>query len=96
MRIIAFAALVAYLLSAPALSLADEQPDASQAVDDAADVQPVVDSAPAMTTRDLDPPTSVAPFSAAPQDASEETSLPLDLLANPPQPLPPGPPNRLP
>jgi PBP1b-binding outer membrane lipoprotein LpoB len=100
MRITAALTLVGCLLFAPIQSLADGQSDPSEVVDstaDAVDAQPVVDSAPAVTTRTLDPPTSVSPFNeATPQADSEETRVPLDVASDPPQPLPPGPPNRLP
>jgi hypothetical protein len=100
MRITAALSLVGCLLLVPIQRLADRPADPSQVVEstaDAVDAQPLVDTAPAVTTRNLDPPTSVTPFSeATPQADSEETRVPLDVASDAPQPLPPGPPNRLP
>jgi hypothetical protein len=106
MRIAALLVLIACLVLAPAQSLADELPADGQAdsvdiqpeVTDAVDVQPeVADATPAMSTRTLDPPTVVDPFSGSPPAAaSEETLLPLELAPDTAQHLPPGPPNRMP
>jgi hypothetical protein len=87
------------LLLLPAQSLANPSPDPSEVVEDQADaveVQPVVEAVPDVTTRNLDPPTSVEPFSDVTPVATEETRAPLDISSDPPQPLPPGPPNRRP